>query len=470
MDEEKAMDGDGKRSGGGTAPGQIIAAELTWVGDRFEAGIQVVVDGGGWITEVGPAPVGRSPTRSLPGKALLPGFVNVHSHTFQRGMRGRGETFPAGAGNFWSWREAMYELAEGLDVAGVHALAVTAFTEMRRAGITTVGEFHYLHHAGEGDYAFDEVVLRAAAEVGIRLVLLEAFYRTGKIGSPLLGAQRRFGSPDLATYWRQMDHLAGLLDPALQSLGTVAHSVRAVPLGEIIELHAEARRRGMVLHLHVEEQRREIEDCLAAYGETPTALLCDRLPICPAVTAVHCTHTAPEDMERYLEAGGNVCICPLTEANLGDGIPDLPLIHARGGEVCLGTDSNARISMLEEIRWLEYVQRLARERRGVLRDDAGTLGAPLLAAATRAGARALGLPVGTIAPGHHGDFTVIDLAAPTLANPVSGTPAAALAPALIFGCAEEAIAGTCVGGRWRIAPTDAALAHGGVGSERVDGG
>ncbi len=423
---------------------QVIEAELTWTGKAFESGIQVVVNGAGRIASVGP---GDAPTtRELRGRALLPGFVNVHSHAFQRGLRGYGEHFPKGAGDFWSWREAMYGLAGRLDPAAFRRVCLQAFTEMRRAGITTVGEFHYLHHVApsEADYLFDELVLEAASEVGIRLVLLETFYRTGGIGKPLEGAQKRFETASLAGYWKQMDRLAGLLDPSLQTLGAVAHSIRAARPKEIAELHQEARRRGLVFHIHVEEQPREIEDSLAAYSARPMAILADFLDLGPHFTAVHCTHTAAEDMARFVAAGANVCLCPLTEANLGDGLADLPSIHQARGSLALGSDGNSRISMLEEMRWLEYGQRLSRERRGVLCDRTGSVAVPLLAAATAAGARALGLPTGQIAPGLWADFVALDLSAPTL----EAVPAGQLAEAVIFGCAEEAIAATCVGGRW----------------------
>ncbi len=422
---------------------QVIAAELTWTGEGFVPDVQVAVDEAGRIRAVGA--LGLPVTVPLPRRALLPGFVNAHSHAFQRGLRGLGESFPGGAGDFWTWREAMYALAGGLDPAAFFRLCRQAFLEMRAAGITAVGEFHYLHHAAGHDFALDEQVLAAAAEAGIRLVLLEAYYRTGGIGQPLAAAQKRFETAGLDAYWQQMDRLAGQLDPALQTLGAVAHSLRAATPEEIAELHAEARRRDLVFHMHVEEQPREIDDCLAAYSARPMAILADFLDLSPAFTAVHCTHTAPEDMSRFLAAGGNVCLCPLTEANLGDGVADLPAVAAAGGSMCLGSDSNARISMLEELRWLEYAQRLERERRGVLRDRAGSVAVPLLTAATKAGARALGLPAGEIAPGLWADLVALDLDAPTLA----GTTPAALPAALCFGCAEEVIASTAVGGRWR---------------------
>jgi formimidoylglutamate deiminase len=407
----------------------------------------------------------------LPNRALLPGFVNAHSHAFQRGLRGRGESFPnqptgpagtVGMGSFWTWREAMYSLVESVDRDGVRELTLSAFREMRSAGITTVGEFHYLHHddASESDWAFDGAVLEAAAEAGIRLVLLQTCYREGGPGRPLEPAQRRFRAGSVAAFAESLDRLAEALDPARQSLGVVAHSIRAVPPDEVVALWDEAVRRDLPFHMHVEEQVREIVECAAAYGARPMELLLERLDLTSGAsgasrfTAVHCTHTDPADMARFAAAGGNVCICPTTEANLGDGIADLPGILAAGGRLSLGTDSNARISMLEEARWLELVQRLARERRGVLRDphrEGGRVATTLLDAATVNGARALGiLPAGeggAVRPGAWADLVAFDLGHPELA----GWDEETLLESIFLGAGDRAIAGTFVGGAWRSA-------------------
>lgn len=426
--------------------GPIIEADQTWTGEAFETGIQIRVGEDGRIAEVGR--LGLAPTQRLTDRALLPGFVSAHSHAFQRGLRGRGERFPAGSGSFWTWREAMYGLVGSLDLDAFESLCLRTFREMRRAGVTTVGEFHYFHHGPEEEgFAFDERVLRAASAAGIRIALLEVYYRTGAIGQPLEGPQRRFATPSPAAFWEQMDRLAALLDPRSQTLGASVHSLRAASLDDLREVYDEARRRELVFHIHVEEQLREIDDALAYYGQRPMELLLGTLGTATDVTAVHCTHTRPEDMERFLAAGGTVCICPLTEANLGDGIADLPFLHEHGGAVCLGSDSNARISPLEEMRWLEYAQRLSTQSRGVLRDDEGQVARTLLRAATIAGAEALGVEAGQIAPGTWADLVAIDLTAPTLAGWEPGT----LLESLVFGAAEEAIAATCVGGEWEEA-------------------
>ncbi|MEM7482614.1 MAG: formimidoylglutamate deiminase [Acidobacteriota bacterium] len=433
---------------------EFLQADLTWRNRRFVPNVVVEVDDTGRIATVAENAVTEGetedrrsspPLRRLSGKALLPGFVNAHSHAFQRGLRGRGETFPAGAGSFWTWREAMYGLVDELDEAAVAALSRQAFAEMRAAGITTVGEFHYLHHqdAEARDFRFDGAVLRAAAEVGIRIVLLQACYAAGGVGKALAGGQKRFATPSLDEYWRQMDELsewtAGQPD---QTLGVVAHSLRAVPPKMLRELHRQARHRGLVLHMHLEEQRQEIAEVEAAWGARPMELLLGELELDSRFTAVHCTHSDPGDLERFLATGAHVCVCPLTEANLGDGLP--PLGEESAGSLCLGTDSNARISMLEEARWLEYGQRLRGARRGALRDGDGAIAPNLLAAATRGGAEALGLAAGEIAAGRWADFALVDLEHPSLA----GADADILAAALLCGSDNQALAATCVGGRW----------------------
>ncbi|MEA2601043.1 MAG: formimidoylglutamate deiminase [Acidobacteriota bacterium] len=427
---------------------RVLAADLTWTGDRFESGVQVAVGEDGRIESVGAGD--RTPDVRLADRALLPGFVTAHSHAFQRGLRGRGETFPRGSGSFWTWREAMYDLVSRLDAPTFRTLCLQTFREMRAAGVTTVGEFHYFHHREEGpdaaDYEFDGLVLEAAAEAGIRIALIQSYYHTGAVGQPLEGAQRRFRSPSPQVYWEQMERLADLVDSPRQTLAASVHSLRAAGPDDLAAIYDEARRRDLPFHIHVEEQRREIEDVIAFYGQRPMALLLETLGTAMDLTAVHCTHTDGEEMERFLAAGGTVCFCPLTEGNLGDGIPAAPRSHPTSGAFCLGSDSNARISPIEEMRWLEYGQRLATESRGALRDEPGNVAKVLLEAATAGGAKSLGIETetGRIAPGLWADFAAIDLASPSLAGWTPET----LLDAVIFGATEEVVAATCVGGEW----------------------
>jgi formimidoylglutamate deiminase len=340
----------------------------------------------------------------------------------------------------------MYRLVSELEPAAFHRLCLQAFGEMLDAGITTVGEFHYFHHSrSDADFAFDEIVLHAAVEAGIRLVLLQSYYATGGVGRPLEGAQRRFDAVSLDAFWRQMDRLDGLADPTIQTLGVAPHSIRAAAPPDIAALYREAARRGLVVHVHVEEQPKEIEEARAVYGKRPLEILNETLASAERVTAVHCTQSEPPDVERYLRAGGGVCTCPLTEGNLGDGIPRaLPLMH-QAGRLSLGSDSNARISMLEEMRWLEYGQRLATKSRGIVTGADTGVPQALLAIATAGGADALGVPVGRLEAGRWADFAIVDLEHPALA----GCDAESLGGALAFGAGNEVFVETCVAGRWR---------------------
>jgi formimidoylglutamate deiminase len=424
---------------------QIIEADLTWTGERFERGVKVVVDANGRTTGVG-AEDGAT-TKRLANRALIPGMINVHSHAFQRGLRGHGETSPPAKGraDFWTWRQAMYALVESLDATRLHALCVQCFREMLAAGITTVGEFHYLHHDSTlAGYAFDEVVLRAAKDAGIRIVLIESFYRTGGVDQPLAGGQLRFRTNSIDDYWKQVDRLAALLDRSTQSLAASAHSIRAASIEDVVELHLEATRRGLPFHMHVEEQPQEIVECVERYGKPPMALLNQRLEINPMFTAVHCTHTAGADMDEFVSRGGGVCINPLTEGNLGDGVPSVPRILRNGGRIALGSDSNARLCWTEEMRWLEYGQRLRSGTRGIVTSERGECACKLFECATVNGARALGLHAGRIAPGCVADFVTLDLGTSAL----DGWTDRTLLDSLIFGTGNEAIAEVCVGGRW----------------------
>ena len=402
----------------------IIEADRTWIDGELRPGVKVAVKDG-LIERAGP--LEDATTVRLEGQLLLPGFISAHSHAFQRALRGRGETFPAGEGSFWTWREAMYELVGQLDDARFLAEVRATYQEMRAAGITTVGEFHYIPR-------FSELVLRAAREAGIRVVLLLTYYKTGAIGQPLSPAQKPFETRSLDELFDRARDLASKLDPATQSIGIAAHSIRGVPLDELALLYSRARALRMPVHMHVEEQRKEIDDCVRAYGRTPMQLLNERLPSCEGLTAVHATHSRSDDLERFLERGGSVCITPLTEANLGDGIPDVEPLLGHPDRLSLGTDSNARISLVEEMRWLEYAQRLKSESRGVFRDGEGRNAPRLLHFATVGGARALGVNAGRIEPGACADFVAVDR--PDLES-------------LIFGAGDRAIRATCVAGQWR---------------------
>ena len=424
-----------------------IAADLVWTGAAFTAGPAVEVGDDGRIRSVGAPPAGAAVERRT-RQALLPGFVDVHSHAFQIGLRGRGESFPVERGSFWTWREAMYELVEGLTPEKLRSLSLRTFREMRRAGITGVGEFHYVHHAdfAAADFALDAAVIEAAREAGIRLVLLQSYYRTGGPGKPLEGGQRRFDGVSVERFVEACDRVARHLDPAVETLGFAPHSLRAVSPPELEQLAGEAARRGWPLHLHLEEQRREVEECLSFYGKRPLVLALESLERAAAressrVTGIHLTHSENDRLVDWFAHGWTAALCPLTEGNLGDGIPVLAEVPPPR-HLALGGDSNLRISMLENLRWLEYGQRLRTERRGLLGERPAL---ELLAAATEGGARSLGVDAGTLAPGKWADFVALDLGHPALADVAPDE----LPEALVFGASDEVILATAVGGRFR---------------------
>ena len=410
--------------------------ELVYLDGKLECGKSIVVDNG-IIVEIGE---GDSSSKGL----YLPGFVNAHSHAFQRGLRGRGETFPKGSNSFWGWREEMYRLVNEVDAVTFKRWCLRAFQEMRSAGITTVGEFHYLHHDTLADYAFDDIVIEAAKEVGLRIVLLHAAYQHAGIRKELMAEQQRFNTHSFDDWIAQVESLAMKISSMERcALGLVAHSVRAVDHDSITNMADYAYRNGMPLHLHVEEQQQEIQESLDAYGKTPMRFLCDELEISPLLTAVHCTHTAEADMEEWLARGANICICPLTEANLADGFCDVPRILRCEGTISLGTDSNARISMLEEMRLLEYGQRLYRQERGICVNSSGDMASNLIDIATLNGARCLGVKAGSVEVGKFADFVVIDLEHTQL----QGIHEDYLLAALCCGCDNSVVSKTIIGGQ-----------------------
>ncbi|OWZ10915.1 Formiminoglutamate deiminase [Phytophthora megakarya] len=440
------------------SPEYVLAPELTWTGEAFERDVHVSVGADGLIQSVRrSADVdSNAAVHRLPGRALLPGMVNAHSHAFQRGLRGLGETYPKNSAqsSFWTWREEMYKLVGGMSEKQIYDLTRQCFSEMRDAGITSVGEFHYFHHGrpGEGknghEFAYDETVLRAAKDVGIRIVLLNAYYEHGGFQrAPMVESQKRFKVDSHDVYWNQMDALQMMLkDAPTQSIGVVAHSMRAVEVPDIVKLHEESVRRGLVFHIHLEEQTKEVDDCKAAHnGETPMGLLLKNLKIDEKFTAVHCTWTEADELKQFVEKKGNVCICPLTEGNLGDGFP---FIASCSDRVCLGTDCNARVDMCEEMRWLEYAHRLHESRRGVCTDATSEtdLAKLLFRYGTKNGAESLNLHVGEIKEGYAADFALVDIEAEQLKF---STPSS-LMGSFIFGAnGSSVVKATSVNGKWR---------------------
>ena len=292
----------------------------------------------------------------------LPGFVNAHSHAFQRVLRGR-----AGGGDFWAWRDGMLAEADALTPDRVRELYAATYCEMLAAGYTAVGEFHYVGQA-EAHAAVD-----AAREAGIELVLLLVAYARGGL--------ERFRDASVADYLRRVEELRA----AGVRVGIAPHSVRACPPGWLAELGHYAAENGLVLHVHADEQPREIEECLAEHGRRPIELLADAGCLGPHTTVVHATHADDRELDLLAESGAGICLCPTTEADLGDGFPRVEAMIARGIPLCIGSDSNVRIDPLEELRELEGIARRQALRRGVIPVER------LLAIGAANGAAALGL-------------------------------------------------------------------------------
>ncbi|MGH3360481.1 MAG: formimidoylglutamate deiminase [Nocardioidaceae bacterium] len=317
----------------------------------------------------------------------LPGFANCHSHVFHRALRGRTH---GGEGTFWTWRELMYALAGVLDPELLYDLARATYAEMALAGVTSVGEFHYLHHSPEGrpyddPNAMGEAVVEAARAAGIRIALLDTCYLTAGFGRDVEGVQRRFSDGDADRWAARADDLRSRYAGAAEVVvGAAIHSVRAVPAKQAGTVAAWAAEHAAPLHVHLSEQPAENADCVAAHGATPTALLAEQGVWGSRTTAVHATHLTPEDIALLGDSGSYACFCPTTERDLADGVGPADLLRDAGATLTLGSDSNAVIDPFEEMRAVELDERLLSGRRGTWRP------ADLIAAATVNGQRSLG--------------------------------------------------------------------------------
>ena len=304
----------------------------------------------------------------------LPALATAHSHAFQRALRGDTQRpGPEGTDDFWSWRTAMYQLADALTPTSIEALSRAAYRELYAAGVRTVGEFHYVHHQPGGEPYDDrtllaDTVIRAARAEGLRIALLRVVYARAGAGRPPEGAQRRFSDGDLDRALADVDTLRARWanDPAVR-IGVAPHSVRAVPPAWLRPIAQHATRWGMPLHMHVAEQPAEISACVAETGRTPVELLAEHGVLGPRFVAVHATHLAAHEPRLLGEAGAFVCLCPTTERDLGDGLPDVGALRAAGARLTVGIDSHVTTSPLEDLRGVDLGERLRTGRRITLR-------------------------------------------------------------------------------------------------------
>jgi formiminoglutamate deiminase len=375
----------------------------------------------------------------------LPGLPNLHSHAFQRGMAGLAEWRGASDDSFWTWRETMYRFVDRLTPDHLQAIAALAYAEMLEGGFTRVGEFHYLHHDRDGrpfadPAAMSAAIVAAAQESGIALTHLPVFYaHAGFGGLPPGEGQRRF-IHDVDSFAGLLDRLRTLLAPLPDAiLGVAPHSLRAVTpdqLGRLVTL-ADGP-----IHIHVAEQVKEVEDCIAWSGQRPVEWLLANMPVDSRWCFVHATHMTGTETQALAASGAVAGLCPITEANLGDGLFPAPDFLAAGGVFGIGSDSNVLIDATEELRLLEYGQRLVARGRNILAPAGGSTGGTLYRDAVRGGAKALGAPVG-LTVGAPADFLTLDDAHPSLI----GRKGDALLDGLLFAAGRSALDGVWRRGR-----------------------
>ncbi|MFJ5733598.1 formimidoylglutamate deiminase [Streptomyces paradoxus] len=418
----------------GTLPQALGSARAG--GTPIEPGVTLEV-ADGRITAVRPGTPAPPPGAEILRGLTLPGLANAHSHAFHRALRG---TVQGGSGTFWTWREVMYATAARLTPDSYHALARAVYAEMALAGITAVGEFHYVHHApGGAPYAdpnaMGEALIAAAAEAGIRITLLDTAYLSSGFGQPPTTHQLRFSDGD-AEAWAVRSSLLKERDHA--RIGAAVHSVRAVPADQLETVARWAGERRAPLHVHLSEQTAENEACREIHGCTPTQLLALHGVLGPRTTGVHNTHLTAEDISLIGGSGTGTCMCPTTERDLADGIGPASALQNEGSPLSLGSDSHAVIDLLEEARAMELNERLRTRTRG------HWTAAALLRAASADGHAALGWDeAGALEPGALADFTTIALDSVRTAGPLPRLGA----ETAVFAASAADVSHTVVAGR-----------------------
>jgi len=430
----------------------IWLPDLIYAEGRFQSDVALVCDE--TVIELRPAHDVADPIR-LKNRALLPGLVNGHSHAFQRVIRGRTERRSQNTNDtFWTWREQMYAAANRLTPEDIYAASRMAFLEMALAGITAVGEFHYIHHAPDGSSYTDpnlleREVIRAARDVGLRIALLRVAYARAGFQTEANPRQVRFIEDSPETYLANLEQLlaAPELKDGMAWIGVAPHSVRAVPLDYLKTVVNYASEQGLVVHMHVAEQTAEVEACIEEYGRSPVALLDTEGLLSEKFTAVHAIHVTPKAVSALARKRANVCACPTTERNLGDGVVPANAYFNAGVPISLGTDSQTQIDLLEDARELEYHLRLQRTARNVLApdedNDESALARRLFACATTSGATSIGFDGGNLEPGAPADFFTVDLDDPSIA----GSSVDNLLANIVFSLSRTAIKDVVVGGK-----------------------
>jgi formimidoylglutamate deiminase len=403
----------------------------------------------------GPA-TGAEKIEPLDG-VVVPGMPNAHSHAFQRAMAGNAEYRTGARDSFWTWRQAMYALANRIEPEDLQIIATQLFVEMLKSGYTSVAEFHYLHQPrGGGQYSSAnllwDAVSNAARDAGIGLTLLPTLYQSSDFGGqPLKPEQARFflGTDAFLHAIEQRIAAEGRASNRMLRTGAAFHSLRAVPLAQLRQAALALRGidANMPVHIHVAEQMLEVRACERATGRRPIELLLGQELLTQHWCVVHATHATPQELAGLAAADAVVCVSISTEANLGDGFFDAARFLNLNGRLCVGSDSQSTVSPAEELRWLEYQQRLRKRRRGVLAAKTEShVGTRLWRDAAQNGARALGQPVGRIAVGCRADWLVLDAQHPSMA----GTSTNGALDRLLFAGADKAIRDVMVGGEWVV--------------------
>jgi formimidoylglutamate deiminase len=378
------------------------------------------------------------------GKALsgpvLPGMANLHSHAFQRAMAGLTEVRGSPDDDFWSWRELMYRFVERITPDQARAIALQLYIEMLKHGYTALAEFHYVQHPA----SMLEQHLDAAAATGIAITLMPSVYRWSGFGAkPLHPRQRRFDH-DAKAALSLLDAFKKMLSPEVR-LGVAPHSLRAVDPAALIEL-TEALAPDVPIHIHAAEQTKEVDQCVAALGRRPVEWLLENVDLNERWCVVHATHVVQEEIEGLAKSGAVAGLCPTTEGNLGDGIFPLLAYRAAGGRYGIGGDSHVSRNPAEELRLLEYLQRVSVRKRNLVAGKNAAVGTTLWLEAASGGGQALGRRMGALAPGMRADLVILDPEHPDLA----GRSGDAISNAFIFSGSTALVRDVMVGGRWVV--------------------
>ena len=393
-------------------------AAMLWTPAGWRADAGLTVDDHGRIAGITPA-VSRASARWI-----LPGIANLHSHAFQRAMAGMAERQTNPSDSFWTWRETMYRFAARFDPETLQAVAAQLYVEMLEAGYTTVCEFHYLHHDRDGRAYADpatmsRALVAAARETGIRLTLLPVLYMTGGFDGRALGERQQRFAHGVDDYLHLLDTLCADVCERLL-VGACFHSLRAVPADAMAAVLATLPG-AMPVHVHIAEQTAEVDDCLAVRGARPVRWLLDNADVDARWTLVHATHLDDAEVQALARSRATVAICPTTEANLGDGLFPLRSYLDAGGAWGIGSDSHISVSPIEELRWLEYAQRLATRHRNIaVSTESSSVGETLLHGVTATAARSSGQPLGGLVEKASADFIVLDTDAPQFVGATAG--------------------------------------------------